>query len=717
MDSGGVHIPELRSARILLVLLFFPFLLPACRGTGRRPAPETALEKGLYFEERDDHGQPWPISAKKVGERAPGEPGPAVVRVSDGASIDVNSALRIELRRDELGSPSGRLVQTNLLERARELRASLDGFADLVEAEARATQAWRELGATAPDDPGRTAAYERFAVRKRAHAESLERFLGPLRDLWPRDDPEREQVEEVVDALLSTRPGGAAAQVEARQSLGRLLQGKVDRLSADLSRLEDEAKSVVAGRMLRIEGFVIPASDGDESHAVHVEGYDSLDEKRVEAIDRQGIRLTESERRFLLETAEATREIAGALERVRLGEATLAEALAGAKTGYARALEAQAAEIEALAGDLSSTALSARAARTKTALEAFLREARTLAAAWAQEHEQALSASFDALLARSQDLAALARSIEEVKTLRDRWRALGSANAADLPALVFDTAAAADALATTLRRLKLGDLERDAAALLRAELETVPEDLRAALAGALETSGLRTELEGWKDLAIRVRTSFDNLRNLLAGAPPASIPSDLVNPDAFEVPLDVAPDAEIRLQSTTRRAGDRLLVQAKLLERSPPDPQNPSAPPPPAKTLESYSTTLRLEKLDWHADLVPSVVVITADQLAGADDGGGFSAALGWMWSYGPRDDEDDPYLSRTLAWSAGLHAVFLHFDNDAEIGLGATLALWDGRLQVGAGYNPFAQADDDGRYYYFIGSSLVPLLQALSPD
>jgi hypothetical protein len=109
---------------------------------------------------------------------------------------------------------------------------------------------------------------------------------------------------------------------------------------------------------------------------------------------------------------------------------------------------------------------------------------------------------------------------------------------------------------------------------------------------------------------------------------------------------------------------------------------------------------------------------VTADQLAGADDNGGFSAALGWMWSYGPRDDEDDPYLSRSLEWSAGLHAVFLNFgpDNDPEIGLGATIGVWDGRIQIGAGYNPFAEDDRDGRFYYYVGSSLVPLLQALAP-
>jgi len=716
----------------LLLLLAVAIPITGCGGPGRRPPPQEPLEKGLFFEERDDRGRAHAISARKIVEPTADQPPPPVERLAEGATVDVNSTLRIELRRDELGSPSGRLVKTGLLGRAGQLRESLEGFAGLVEAEARATEAWRAFGATnaegaaradeagLADDRKRAVAYRRFAEEKRAHAEALERFLGPLRDLWPRDDAKREEVEEIVDALLSTRAGRAEAQVRARARLGVLLQEKVDQLSADLERLEAEALAVAKSRMLRIEGFVLPAADGEDAHPVHVEGYDAIDEKRVETIDRMGVRLTESERRYLIEASEATREIAAALERVRQGEATLSEALAGARTSYARALEERAAAFEALAGELSSSALSARAGRTRTALDAFLREARTSAEAWAREREQAIGASMQALIARSEALATLVRSIEEARALRDRWRAVAGGaggTGADLPALVFDTAAAAEQLTGALRRLELDDLEQDLAAAVRTEVESAPAELREILTASARTSGLEGEITGWKELAGRTRETLRSLADVLAGAPPVSVPTDLVNPKAFDVPLDMAPDAEIRLQTTTRRAGDRLLVQAKLLERASADAASPTGMGEP-KVIESSATTLRLEKLDWHADLVPSVVIVAADQLAGADDVAGFSAALSWVWSYGPRDDEDDPYLSRSLDWSAGLHAVFLNFgpDNDPEIGLGVTVGLWDGKIQFGMGYNPFAEEAEDGRVYYFIGSSLVPLLQALSP-
>ena len=41
----------------------------------------------------------------------------------------------------------------------------------------------------------------------------------------------------------------------------------------------------------------------------------------------------------------------------------------------------------------------------------------------------------------------------------------------------------------------------------------------------------------------------------------------------------------------------------------------------------------------------------------------------------------------------------------------GATLSFWKERLQLGAGVNLMGEADDDGRYYYFVGSDLISLL------
>ena len=72
-----------------------------------------------------------------------------------------------------------------------------------------------------------------------------------------------------------------------------------------------------------------------------------------------------------------------------------------------------------------------------------------------------------------------------------------------------------------------------------------------------------------------------------------------------------------------------------------------------------------------------------------------------------------------TSRFSVGPHATFLSFDPDKEleIGLGLTVALWNGVLQLGAGWNLHADGDDEGGRYFFVGSSLIALLQAFQSD
>ncbi len=77
--------------------------------------------------------------------------------------------------------------------------------------------------------------------------------------------------------------------------------------------------------------------------------------------------------------------------------------------------------------------------------------------------------------------------------------------------------------------------------------------------------------------------------------------------------------------------------------------------------------------------------------------------ALGWMRHYRPRPEAESWYarVARPLQVAAGLHAIFLNFDNQTGIGLGGTLSFWNDRLQFGAGWNLSANSSDDGRHYF----------------
>jgi hypothetical protein len=59
-----------------------------------------------------------------------------------------------------------------------------------------------------------------------------------------------------------------------------------------------------------------------------------------------------------------------------------------------------------------------------------------------------------------------------------------------------------------------------------------------------------------------------------------------------------------------------------------------------------------------------------------------------------------------------GLHAAFVDQDpnRDNEIGLGGTVSFWQDRVVAGVGWDLMANS----KSYFYIGSNLIPILQAL---
>lgn len=90
------------------------------------------------------------------------------------------------------------------------------------------------------------------------------------------------------------------------------------------------------------------------------------------------------------------------------------------------------------------------------------------------------------------------------------------------------------------------------------------------------------------------------------------------------------------------------------------------------------------------------------------------------MHHYAPRSHKRgaNAELWRALRPGLGIHAAFLSFDleddESVQIGLGGTFSFWENRLQAGVGYNLMSDSRDDGRYYSFIGSDLIGILQSL---
>lgn len=665
--------------RAALALLF----LASCTGTPKVDGPRTPLERGISFaEESRQH--------RVRGISSPNPTSATVTRVPGGWPLDPDS--RLLVRVDPLalaGGDEARLAGAveglpEGMERAREalglLEESLALEAELLEA----------YGQRLRMDPGRWRDSQERArfLTLRARSAGLERrIVEALLELTAQDPELEQRAEEAGDSLAKLAP--VLEAVAARE---------VERYNATVRR---------ATYRLRLEAFLY--MDG-EALPVHVPGYDTLEEGRLVPLDRRGLRLSGREAERFREAADLAEQVAAAGNRVldaQLGlDAALAEFGRTALAPLANLVD----ELRSLGRELERDALAQRAARTQGAAQALLREIEGLGRDLGAEALAALGAELDALLA---DLGSLfgeelevARLLAELLALEGDLLEAGLGNPARILELVERAHAAARSLvdeAPGLARVVRERLERggrqvgaDLAAQARAEV-------RAAFA----LSPLARELEAWAGLAERARSAGGRAAAFLIalfgadeGGPLASLPTPVAASEVLDVALEDARDTRIRLRNTPRSPGDSLRLRASLIEDG--------------KPVDEHVVDFQLEWLGWHARLDPAVVFARPDGARTGSADFRFATSVAWLWSYAPHPDQRGSWanLARFLRPGLGPHAALLPFDPDetVEIGLGATLSLWDGVLQGGVGANLM----DEGEPYYYVGTSLLPLLQAL---
>ncbi len=170
-------------------------------------------------------------------------------------------------------------------------------------------------------------------------------------------------------------------------------------------------------------------------------------------------------------------------------------------------------------------------------------------------------------------------------------------------------------------------------------------------------------------------------------------------------PIEAAPPTRLELERTIAQVGDRITLRSTLLDAE-------------GATLgQPGESRFRIAQLGWHASYHPSVVLARPFEQDAADANFRFTPGVAWLHTYTPRYDEEGFWadLMRATEMNLGPHALLLQFDSETEveIGLGATIGLWDGVLQFGAGLNLMADGGK-GREYFYVGSSLIPLVQAV---
>jgi len=245
---------------------------------------------------------------------------------------------------------------------------------------------------------------------------------------------------------------------------------------------------------------------------------------------------------------------------------------------------------------------------------------------------------------------------------------------------------------------------------------------------SLQETKFRVQVKGWDERDFLVISSLDPGREFYSNQGSLFVPKEGVDWDSSEIeeieeaysgsivfevgkivplrhPTSIAPSTRIDLSKIGAKAGDRIRVVAT--------PFNLQGE---VETRLAVSTAeFMARELGWHSRFVPYAMLVQPMRLKSDKEDFKLAASLAWLNRYTPRseDNSGDARFWRLLSPSIGLHTALLDFnpDADAEIGFGLTLGLFEDRILLGYGANFMAEADDDGRYYFYFGSDLISLL------
>lgn len=677
-----------------LVGLGLALALAGCAYPGKSRVAGSELEKAIRFVEIDDRNRSFDLSdTGLVGPELIEATAPAG-RVPDPRHIDLNSTVEIKIDKDRLrsGDPSSltEARSQELLDRKELIKLSLQSLAKLVELRTAAVEAFAQLkrAEQAGEDVGE--ARKEFRQHRRGFAREESVAIQALLDAWRSDPAGFVRIDE-------------AARDPSYEPLQRVLQEEIREIDRAHAALIEE----LADRELQLRLSVFLES-GKQSTAVHLPGYDNLGRGEIQRRDRLGLDLSPEERVRLDANWEKTRDLARAAEEVRTGQRELREVFEeqvsivapelGAVLEAAKALEQRTREIdidvlvEQTRRDLESLGEKIAEAAQELGAQAT-RRAAALPRAWAD---------------RVETIAAIHALVAEASEIADDWKRVDPER---ILGLVARSAELASRIAAQLEELKGLSAFHEGRTAFE---DVVDEGLRG-----LELSAI-TQVKGLldSDEILRLSHSLAELRQIwlageelfealdeLVGGLARPVLGEIEAPASLRVPIGDIEDTAFDLTRTGRREGDRFTLYAELY-RGDED-----------KTLDQVEASFEPSYLGWHARLSPSVVLVRPSSLTGREEQFAFAPALSWVHGYRPRPEDEGFFdtVARGLDPSIGIHAAFVNFDPDTsiEIGLGATLSFWRERLQVGAGVNLMATTSD-GRYYYFIGSDLISLLNTV---
>jgi hypothetical protein len=657
-------------SRVAVLLL----LVCGCAAHSNYLQVRSEIDETFFYYEQDRLGNKHGVSAVTWEADTP-------TRVPYPALVDIDSTIHILVKQQR------RQTQGDMLSSgSKELLAEKDAMkALLVQLDRVIVARQRALNAYRVNDEGR------FIEARREFGEAMGAFIADLGELYP--DRASEEYKQL----------SRAAKDKTMATLRSLLQARLDLITAEDRALLNETES--RRTTLRLQAFI--DRPGKEKTPLHLKGYDKLPEGQLQVRDRQGLNLSDAEKERLNDQIRATSQLAQTLNQVRYNELSLKEGLLNTLPLMSEDLAKCIAEIDGLTKRLKDRE---RLDRIQDAFEKFVSKAQATAADLTDETRAKIAKMPTGvraeLVENSNSVVHVLETLATLKDLQYRWSHLR--NPEELVGLLTDTSEVARNVnelieepgwphrtmvdVTDLVLQKVNEFENEARVALR---ETITSD---------EGTVLVSELRGvYTDIQSGVQVVEEVLRLLRIGdVQPISATPEV--PEVFDVDIANLEDTHLDLKRVAGQPNDLITLTATLKEQG--------------RAERTSEASFKLTRYGWYGKLSPSVVLVRPDQLEEASESFQFAPVVSWNHHYRPRPENAKWYavVTRGLQPAVGIHAAFLPYDpdNNVEIGLGTTLAFWDDRLQFGAGYNLMAESSKDGRFYFFVGSDLIGLLQTI---
>jgi hypothetical protein len=676
---------EYRSGTWILAAGLLP-ILGGCTEHSQYRGVQNNLDKALYYYEVDRQNQSHAISDEggNVKDRLP-------TRVPSPALVDIDSQIQVLVTKAPLTSEPNLALRSRsadaLLERKKRILQALESLDRYVTARTEAVQGYGLRGS---------------GSRTEKADEAAHLFFKQLGELWPTDAPERPLLEKMVLKRKSD-PEFKALHAFLQEQINLIETG--DRALADDLRQKKQS--------LRLEAQVM--GRGADPVFIHMEGYDTSEDGRLQARDRWGLNLSAEDKTHLQQQMKATQDIAASLEALRKKQASFQETVV--KLGGSICTEElgdDLPKIEKWIAAYSPAEIQKQLAEMAKLFQTLIDKVKAGSLPDKVKSQlTGLPQQFDAWVKKDGfgTIGELWGIIGQVQELCKGW---SRPKPEDPTALLLDTTTLLGRLRTLLADPQLlKDLNVAVTGFLQAQADVLSGQLEAVRLEIVKSS----EFQELQTRLTKIATDFQEMRKL-AGAiatklgvfQAAAESAQVTFSSALDVPTENLRDTSIDLRRVHLTTGDEIVLRATLKEGG--------------KEVDSTTATFRVSHLGWHAELSPAVVLVKPAELAGGEDDFRFAPALSWLHHYEPRPEETQWYMGplRVLDPAIGIHAIFLAFDTPREdesiqIGLGGTLSFWKNRLEFGAGYNLMANANDEGRYYFFVGTDLIGLLQMVAGD